>query len=81
MVHTLKMSNLPLNDYVRIVELLTWLQSRKGFPRALCSKLFEILVQRLETKWNEDISVGSIALLRKIKRSVEVTSEFGSSIL
>lgn len=72
MVQTIKMTNLRWEDYLKMVELIYNLQSEKIFPPTLCTKIFEIVLSKMEKHWKDEFTL-SLILLKKIKKNIECT--------
>lgn len=74
------MANLPIEDYCRLLALLTRLQTKRALPPNLSTRVFEVVLCKLEKHWMDDLAVQSILLLKRMRRSVEATLEFGENM-
>lgn len=81
LVQVLRMASLPLTDYLRTMAVLSELSASRVFSSTLCRELFAVVIRRLEAGWREEMAEGSVQLLKSIRRKVEVTTEFGESML
>ena len=69
MVQTIKMTNLRWEDYLKMVELIYNLQSEKIFPPTLCTKIFEIVLSKMEKHWKDEFTL-SLILLKKFRKNM-----------
>lgn len=74
------MKNIQTNDYILLLSILKKLQEKSIFPPHLSTKLFEIVIKKLQNHWNDQLAVRSILLLKKIKKNVEITTEFSHNL-
>ena len=80
MIQILKMKNLQTEDYIAMLVVMKRLQDKSIFPPHLSTKIFEIVIKNLENHWKDQIAVNSIILLKKIKKNVEITTEFSHNM-
>lgn len=74
LVESLRMGNLPLDEYMKIINTLSDLFKNRHFTSKLCTQLFAVVMVKLETNWKDEIALSSITLLKSIKKNVEVTT-------
>jgi len=72
-IMNLRMKNLQLNDYLIILGILIKVQKKAAFSVNLNSKLFEIVIRKLEFNWENEVSGISLALLKIIKKNLDIT--------
>ena len=81
LVELLRAGGLSLDDYPKVLSFLSDLFKHRHFTSKLCTQLFAVVMGKLETHWKDEVATASITLLKSIRKSVEVTHEFGAMVL
>lgn len=74
LIENLKLKNQLSGNIQKILELLLEMSSNDLLSPYICTKLFEILIKRLEYEYRDDNAYKLILLLTKIRENITIAS-------